>query len=271
MQIPKPAYVDDRLVLYRADCVRVIPHITFQHCIGDFPYEETMHAAKARQRQIRRDGGKMPAALKFASIGDLRPKLLPLVKASCSGWLLAFCTPEGIAPWRDEIEAARIRYKRACFWYKPDAAPQFNGQGPGYAVEPFVTAWCGKGVSRWSAGGRKNHWECPTQNADREGTEETEKPIALMMALIEAFTKPGDTVCDPVMGSGTTIIAALATGRRAIGIEKDPKQFKLARARIDSAFTMGPDEARRYITRKLGRIEHAKSLPLFGGANASKI
>lgn len=269
MQQPKPAHSGDNFDLYRGDCLKIVPHVWFDHCIGDFPYEETMHAAKAKRRDVRRDGGKMPAALGFASIGDLRPKLLPLVKERCTGWLLAFCTPEGIAPWRDEIEAAGIRYKRACFWYKNDAAPQFNGQGPGYAVEPFVTAWCGRGVSRWNAGGRKNLWECPTQNSDREGTEPTEKPLALMMALIEAFTKPGDLICDPVMGSGSTIIAALATGRRAIGIEKDPKQFKLARARIDSAFTMGRDEGRRHITRKLGRLEKADGLPLFGGADAS--
>jgi len=61
----------------------------------------------------------------------------------------------------------------------------------------------------------------------------SQKPIALMRNLIEKFTKPGDTVFDPFMGSGTTGVACVQTGRHFIGIEKDPIYFNIATRRIE--------------------------------------
>jgi DNA modification methylase len=49
----------------------------------------------------------------------------------------------------------------------------------------------------------------------------------------------GATVLDPYMGSGTTIIAAIRTGRKAIGIEKDPIHFKTAVDRIKRELAQG--------------------------------
>jgi site-specific DNA-methyltransferase (adenine-specific) len=59
-----------------------------------------------------------------------------------------------------------------------------------------------------------------------------EKPVALVERFIELHTKPGDLVIDPFMGSGTTGVACAKTGRRFIGIEKDPEIFKTAEKRI---------------------------------------
>jgi len=61
----------------------------------------------------------------------------------------------------------------------------------------------------------------------------TEKPVPLLGYLTETYTKKGGTVLDPFMGSGSTIIAAIRTGRKAIGIEKDPEHFKTAKERIE--------------------------------------
>ena len=65
----------------------------------------------------------------------------------------------------------------------------------------------------------------------------TQKPVALMVTLVEHFTKPGDTVLDPYMGSGTTGVACVQTGRNFIGIELDPDYFTIAQARIHAAET----------------------------------
>ena len=63
----------------------------------------------------------------------------------------------------------------------------------------------------------------------------TEKPVALMEYLIKTYTNPGDTVLDNCMGSGTTGVACVRTGRAFIGIEKDPTYFDVAKRRIEAA------------------------------------
>lgn len=60
----------------------------------------------------------------------------------------------------------------------------------------------------------------------------TQKPIPLMEWLIKTYTNEGQTVLDPFMGSGTTGIAAIRTGRRFIGIERDPTHYATALERI---------------------------------------
>ena len=60
-------------------------------------------------------------------------------------------------------------------------------------------------------------------------------PEELAQKIITNFTKKGDTVLDPFMGSGTTGVAAANTGRRFIGIERDPDYFQIAQARIQKA------------------------------------
>lgn len=61
----------------------------------------------------------------------------------------------------------------------------------------------------------------------------TQKPVALCEYLIRTYTNEGETVLDNCMGSGTTGVACLNTGRDFIGIEKDAGYFDTARNRID--------------------------------------
>ena len=71
-------------------------------------------------------------------------------------------------------------------------------------------------------------------SVQREGANvhPTQKPVALMKWQIERYTKPGDTIFDPFMGSGTTGVACAQTGRNFIGCEIDPGYFKIAEKRI---------------------------------------
>jgi len=63
----------------------------------------------------------------------------------------------------------------------------------------------------------------------------TEKPIQLAAHFILLHSQPGDTILDPFMGSGTTGVACVQTGRNFIGIEIDPGYFKIAEKRIHDA------------------------------------
>lgn len=61
------------------------------------------------------------------------------------------------------------------------------------------------------------------------------KPTEFMKRLIARFTKEGDLICDPLMGSGTTGVAAVKLGRHFTGIELEPKYFDIACRRISEA------------------------------------
>lgn len=63
----------------------------------------------------------------------------------------------------------------------------------------------------------------------------TQKPVGLMEYMIRTYTIEGDTVLDNCMGSGTTGVACMNTGRRFIGMEQAPEYFDIARARIANA------------------------------------
>lgn len=62
-----------------------------------------------------------------------------------------------------------------------------------------------------------------------------EKPLPLMTYLVHKLTRPGDCIVDPFMGSGTTGVACVQTGRRFVGIEIDDHYFRIACRRIEAA------------------------------------
>lgn len=67
------------------------------------------------------------------------------------------------------------------------------------------------------------------------GLHPTQKPIALAEYLIRTYSRPGEIVLDNTMGSGTTGVACVNTGRRFIGIENHEPYFDVARQRIAEA------------------------------------
>lgn len=63
----------------------------------------------------------------------------------------------------------------------------------------------------------------------------TQKPVALLEYLIKTYTNEGEVVLDNCMGSGSTCVACVNTGRHYIGFEKEPKYFEIACQRLDEA------------------------------------
>ena len=87
--------------------------------------------------------------------------------------------------------------------------------------------------------GDRNKYDPPLPNSILEvkstrGKHSTEKPIALMSWLLKYFSKEGDTVLDPTMGSGSTGVACKNMNRNFIGIEKDPEIYEVAVNRIEN-------------------------------------
>lgn len=72
------------------------------------------------------------------------------------------------------------------------------------------------------------------QNGEPRGDHPTQKPIEVMRWCL-GHIADAEVICDPFMGSGTTGVAAVKTGRKFIGIEREPKYFDIACKRIEEA------------------------------------
>jgi DNA modification methylase len=89
-----------------------------------------------------------------------------------------------------------------------------------------VSARRGNGAARLRQG---SVIECPTRANLRHPTE---KPVALLRRLVEASSLFGDLVLDPFAGSGSTLVAALVEGRRAVGVEISEHYCEIAAERL---------------------------------------
>jgi len=96
----------------------------------------------------------------------------------------------------------------------------------------------GKGTLRTAASAYVQEFtNYPTQvleisSYEKNKVHPTQKPVALMEYLIQTYTNVGELVLDFAMGSGTTGVACLKTGREFIGIESDPAYYEIATGRI---------------------------------------
>ena len=81
---------------------------------------------------------------------------------------------------------------------------------------------------------------CEVNNDEKTG-HRTAKPVALMEFLLKYWTKPGWTVLDPTMGSGSMGIACKKMGRNFIGMELDDDIYKLAQKRISDTVVSQTD------------------------------
>lgn len=81
------------------------------------------------------------------------------------------------------------------------------------------------------------HWSCMTgvfndAVMDNPTLHPWQKPTSLMEKLVRIYSKPGDMILDPFMGSGTTGVAAKSNGRGFLGYEIDENTYNIACKRI---------------------------------------
>lgn len=139
-------------------------------------------------------------------------------------------------PMRDKEDIV-VFYRLQCTYNPQFGSGEPYGNKAGKVVETGLSDSYGNfGTHREGSDGRRY----PKQVIDfpvveRGSVHPTQKPVALMEYLIRTYTNEGDVVLDNTMGSGTTGVACMNTGRRFIGIERDPKYFDVAAQRIEAA------------------------------------
>jgi site-specific DNA-methyltransferase (adenine-specific) len=142
------------------------------------------------------------------------------------------------------LNANKMPLKKAenilVFYNKP---PTYNPQKT--AGKPYKCKQ-GSGSSSWNYNEKQGGYltensgdRFPTNiikfNRDKSKYHPTQKPVALLEYLVKTYTNPGDLVLDNCMGSGSTGVACINTGRRFIGMELDQGYFDISVNRIAEA------------------------------------
>jgi site-specific DNA-methyltransferase (adenine-specific) len=139
-------------------------------------------------------------------------------------------------------------------WFKPNGAPSLAGRN--FTASHETVIWASKSRTakhvfnyelskKWVAGSDKllnegkqmrSVWSIPSTPKREKafGKHPTQKPLELLERLVILCTQPGDFVVDPFCGSGTSGVAAIANGRKYLGIDLEEVYLELARKRIEA-------------------------------------
>jgi hypothetical protein len=199
--------------------------------ITDPPYSPRVHAGSRRgsaDDRVRELGFSPLAA-------DERAAMAAAFARIARRWVIVFSDQQGAGPWERDLEAAGLEPVQTCVWVKLGCAPQFTGDRPACGHECIVVAHQtrrGKPMKkRWNAGGKHGVYVHAIERGEGR-CHPTQKPLSLMRELVGDFSDPGELVCDPYAGSGTTGVACVQLGRRFLGWERDAAMAEAARRRL---------------------------------------
>lgn len=199
--------LSDSVTIYHGDCLEVLPHISGA-IVTDPPYGtgETGRDEAGAIQETRQAWDKWQPEW----IGDHErvAMFIPpaeLLRGNWDGWRLM--------SWNSENPMKR------------------KNVAPRYGIQPILAR--GRFPDRATLDWKKHRNNIATPDHPHQ------KPLPIMAWLVDVVTDEGETVIDPFMGSGTTAIACHRTGRRFIGIERDPDHFETARKRIEAELAQG--------------------------------
>lgn len=155
----------------------------------------------------------------------------------CRGWMAIMSCDTLAQVYRQEAEAVG----RYAFAPVPcvirGMTVRMSGDGPSsWAVYLNVSRPKGKFVGGWT---RPGAYVVTRGTKERTGSRIGGKPLELMRQIVGDYSVPGDIVCDPCAGYGTTGVAALELGRRFVGAEISPVVAMQAVTRLGNA-TVAP-------------------------------
>lgn len=143
------------------------------------------------------------------------------------------------SPWLEFPEVILWGYQHFARSLPTGTVLVWNKKAPnqlGTFLSDCELAWMKGGVGVYL----HNHiWHGFDRQTERGGTvlHPSQKPVALLEWCLRKID--GETILDPYMGSGTTLVAAVRAGRSAIGIEIEPRYFDIACRRIEEAWGKG--------------------------------
>lgn len=209
----KPYYQDSHATIYLADCLEILPDIkpgTAQVILTDPVWPNAIPELKGSDDPL---GLFTRAAEYFPRISD---RLIVILGCDSD--------PRFLSGVPDEMDFFRMVYLRRvppCYkgslLYSADIAYVF---GPGWLPGNGTRVLPGDFVHA-SRGAR-----------DPVNTHPCYRSFEDMRWLIGHYSREGQTILDPFMGSGTTLVAAKAAGRKAIGIEIEEKYCDIAVKRL---------------------------------------
>ena len=228
------------------DYREVLADVTCDALITDPPYSARTHEEHVYSVRVERpcpDGGKR-VALSYDqwSTTDV-DEFVAFWNARSNGWIAAL-TSHDLFPNYESAFDANVRCKFApvpcCV---SGMTVRLAGDGPSswstyLAVSrPRSSEWLAARKAKRDARGEikslPGFYAGPREEQEHIGG----KPLWLMRAIVRDYSEPGDLVCDPCAGGGTTLLAAVIEGRKAIGAERDPDTFAKAVARLRRGYT----------------------------------
>lgn len=222
--------------LFLGDAREVLPTLgKVDHIITDPPYSARTHEGHDDVASGKRRDGAERRALGYAALSpEDAESLAAAFSAACGGWI-CWMTDHTLAP---SIARALESGGRYVFppvpYHHPGRSVRLAGDGPSSWTDWIVVSRTAE-QHRWGTlrGGyvAGPGWD----DKERMGG----KPTRLMRLMVSDYSRPGELVCDPFMGAGTTGVACMQEGRRFIGIEIDPAAFELSCKRIEDAQRQG--------------------------------
>ncbi len=207
--------------------------------ITDPPYLSACDSSTGHWVPSAKHSGKDTSVMGYApASASLLDDVVSLASRVCSGWFVAFNDFDGAHHIRASVKQRGAVSAEPIAWVKPPALTPPRGVHnlPEKGTE-FIIASRFKPLAR--SGLIPGSYVSPTNTPGPCQTLHVTggKPLDLMRAIVRDFTRPGDLIVEPFSGGGTTLLAAVMEGRRAIGAETDPGRFEIAVKRLRKGYT----------------------------------
>jgi len=228
-----PDWERDGIALYCGDCLDVLPQLeagSVGLVVTDPPYKLTSGGLSGVctggifDPSVYDNKGRLFGVPKFS---EWVPAIARAMKPNADFYMMV--NDKNMHEALDATEGAGFRLHNIIVWDRGSKTPN---RWYMKTCEFILYLWQGRARTINDAGSSAL-WSVPCKRGHR--LHPTEKPVELMEFPIENSTVRGQGVLDPFMGSGTTGVACVQTGRRFIGIEIEPKYFDIAVRRIEAA------------------------------------